>query len=182
MVHDVTDQVADSLDLQTWRWRPAARRVGAGAATVVFAVIAALLARREFPLGALAGTLAGVTVLLVVAGALVARLGRGNRSLATALLLVSAGLGVLTAWTAADAHDWSGALRLAAVAGAVALSLVLLGLLSPLGRGGLIGGLATAVMTGVWEVVAAVTSDPARLGAVMAVFSVVLLGLLPGWR
>ncbi|MGW1125157.1 type VII secretion integral membrane protein EccD [Streptomyces sp. NPDC002526] len=179
VVHDVTDQVADSLDLQTWRWRPAARRVGAGAATVVFAVIAALLARREFPLGALAGALAGVTVLLLVAGALVARLGRGNRSLATALLLVSAGLGVLTAWTAADAHDWSGALRLAAVAGAVALSLVLLGLLSPLGRGGLIGALATAVMTGVWEVVAAATADPARLGAVMAVFSVVLLGLLP---
>ncbi|MFB8206995.1 type VII secretion integral membrane protein EccD [Streptomyces sp. NPDC056010] len=179
VVHDVTDQVADSLDLQTWRWRPAARRVGAGAATVVFAVIAALLARREFPLGALAGALAGITVLLLVAGALVARLGRGNRSLATALLLVSAGLGVLTAWTAADAHDWSGALRLAAVAGAVALSLVLLGLLSPLGRGGLVGALATAVMTGVWEVVAAATADPARLGAVMAVFSVVLLGLLP---
>ncbi|MGZ2356196.1 type VII secretion integral membrane protein EccD [Streptomyces sp. 372A] len=179
VVHDVTDQVADSLDLQTWRWRPAARRAGAGAATVVFAVIAALLARREFPLGALAGALAGVTVLLLVAGALAARLGRGNRSLATALLLVSAGLGVLTAWTAADAHDWSGALRLAAVAGAVALSLVLLGLLSPLGRGGLIGALATAVVTGVWEVVAAVAEDRARLGAVMAVSSVVLLGLLP---
>ncbi|MGC4946383.1 type VII secretion integral membrane protein EccD [Streptomyces sp. DT224] len=179
VVHDVTDQVADSLDLQTWRWRPAARRAGAGAATVVFAVVAALLARREFALGALAGALAGVTALLVVAGALVARLGRGNRSLATALLLVSAGLGVLTAWTAADAHDWSGALRLAAVAGAVALSLVLLGLLSPLGRGGLIGALATAVVTGVWEVVAAVAEDQARLGAVMAVFSVVLLGLLP---
>lgn len=179
VVHDVTDQVADSLDLQTWRWRPAARRVAAGAATVVFAVIAALLARREFPLGALAGALAGMTVLLLVAGALVARLGRGNRSLATALLLVSAGLGVLSAWTAADAYDWSGALRLAAVAGAVALSLALLGVLSPLGRGGLIGALATAVVTAVWEVVAAAADDPARLGAVMAVFSVVLLGLLP---
>lgn len=179
VVHDVTDQVADSLDLQTWRWRPAARRVGAGTATAVFAVTAALLARREFPLGALAGALAGVTVLLLVAGALVTRLGRGNRPLATALLLVSAGLGVLTAWTAADAYDWSGELRLAAVAGAVALSLVLLGLLSPLGRGGLIGALATAVLTAVWEAVAAVAADPARLGAVMAVFSVVLLGLLP---
>ncbi|MCG7527087.1 EsaB/YukD family protein, partial [Streptomyces sp. OfavH-34-F] len=59
VVHDVTDQVADSLDLQAWRWRPAARRVTAGVATVVFAVAAALLARREFPLGALAGALAG---------------------------------------------------------------------------------------------------------------------------
>ncbi|WP_406459020.1 type VII secretion integral membrane protein EccD [Streptomyces sp. NBC_00876] len=179
VVHDVTDQVADSLDLQAWRWRPAARRAGAGATAVTFAVIAALLARREVPLAALAGVLAAVTVALLVAGALVARLGRGNRGLATALLLVATGLGVLTAWTAADAHDWSGALRLAAVAGSAALSLALLGLFSPLGRGGLIGALATAAVTVVWEGVAAVESDPARLGAVMAVFSVVLLGMLP---
>lgn len=179
VVHDVTDQVADSLDLQAWRWRPAARRAGAGASTVAFAVIAALLARREFPLAALAGALAAVTVVLLVAGALVARLGRGNRGLATALLLASSGLGVLAAWTAADAYDWSGALRLAAVAGAVALSLALLGFFSPLGRGGLIGAMATAALTVVWEGVAAVTSDLARLGAVMAVVSVVLLGLLP---
>ncbi|TXS34324.1 type VII secretion integral membrane protein EccD [Streptomyces sp. OR43] len=179
VVHDVTDQVADSLDLQTWRWRPAARRVGAGASTVAFAVVAALLARREFPLTALAGALGAVTAALLVAGALVARLGRGNRGLATALLLASSGLGILTAWTAADAYDWSGALRLAAVAGAVVLSLALLGVFSPLGRGGLIGALATAALTVVWECVAAATSDPARLGAVMAVLSVVLLGLLP---
>ncbi|MEU1348217.1 type VII secretion integral membrane protein EccD [Streptomyces sp. NPDC005776] len=179
VVHDVTDQVADSLDLQAWRWRPAARRAAAGASTVAFAVIAALLARREFPLAALAGALAAVTVVLLVTGALVARLGRGNRGLATALLLASSGLGILTAWTAADAYDWSGALRLAGVAGAVALSLVLLGFFSPLGRGGLIGAMATAALTVIWEGVAACTSDLARLGAVMAVVSVVLLGLLP---
>ncbi|MFI6863459.1 type VII secretion integral membrane protein EccD [Streptomyces sp. NPDC050421] len=179
VVHDVTDQVADNLDMQAWRWRPASRRAGAGATTVAFAVIAALLARREFPLTALAGALAAVTVVLLVAGALVARLGQGNRGLATALLLASSGLGILTAWTAADAYDWSGALRLAAVAGAVTLSLALLGFFSPLGRGGLIGAMATAALTVVWEGVAAVTSDLARLGAVMAVVSVVLLGLLP---
>lgn len=179
VVHDVTDQVADDLDMRAWRWRPAARRAAAGATTVAFAVIAALLARSEFPLTALAGALAAVTVVLLVAGALVARLGRGNRGLATALLLASSGLGILTAWTAADAYDWSGALRLAAVACAVTLSLALLGLFSPLGRGGLIGAMATASLTVVWEGVAAVTSDLARLGAVMAVVSVVLLGLLP---
>ncbi|MCX4772471.1 type VII secretion integral membrane protein EccD [Streptomyces sp. NBC_01285] len=179
VVHDVTDQVADNLDMQAWRWRPAARRAAAGATTVAFAVIAALLARSEFPLTPLAGALAAVTVVLLVAGALVARLGRGNRGLATALLLASSVLGILTAWTAADAYNWSGALRLAAVAGAVTLSLALLGFFSPLGRGGLIGAMATASLTVVWEAVAAVTSDVARLGAVMAVVSVVLLGLLP---
>ncbi|MFJ6811276.1 type VII secretion integral membrane protein EccD [Streptomyces anulatus] len=179
VVHDVTDQVADSLDLQAWRWRPAARRVTAGASTVVFAVIAALLARREFPLGTLALALAVATAVLLVGGALCARIGTGNRGLATALLFVSGGLGILTAWTAADAYDWSGQARLAAVAAAVALALLLLGFFSPLGRGGLIGAGATAAVAAVWEAVAAVEPDPARLGAVMAVFSVVLLGMLP---
>ncbi|WP_328887799.1 type VII secretion integral membrane protein EccD [Streptomyces sp. NBC_00316] len=179
VVHDVTDLVADDLDLQAWRWRPAARRASAGVATVAFAVIAALLARREFALDTLAGALVAVTLLLLVAGALVARIGQGNRGLATALLLASGGLGIVTAWTASDAYDWPGTARLAAVAGALVLVLLLLGYFSPLGRGGLIGAVATAAITVVWEAVAAVQDDLSRLGAVMAVFSVVLLGLLP---
>ncbi|MFE7329009.1 type VII secretion integral membrane protein EccD [Streptomyces sp. NPDC057565] len=179
VVHDVTDLVADDLDLQAWRWRPAARRASAGVATVTFAVVAALLARQEFELGALAGALVAVTLVLLAAGALVARIGQGNLGLATALLLASGGLGILTAWTAADAYDWPGTARLAAVAAALVVVLLLLGYFSPLGRGGLIGAAATAAITVVWEAVAAVQSDLSRLGAVMAVFSVVLLGLLP---
>lgn len=179
VVHDVTDQVADDLDLQAWRWRPAARRAGAGTATVAFAVVTALLARGEFAPAALAGTLLAVTLVLMAAGALAARIGADNRGLATALLLASGALGVLTAWTAADAYDWPGIARLGAVAGALSLTLVLLGLFSPLGRGGLVGAVATAAITVVWEAVAAAQDDLARLGAVMAVFSVVLLGLLP---
>ncbi|MFJ9945602.1 type VII secretion integral membrane protein EccD [Streptomyces erythrochromogenes] len=179
VVHDVTDLVSDDLDLQAWRWRPAARRGSAGVATVAFTVTAALLARREFALDSLAGALAAVTLVLMAAGAAFSRIGQGNRGLATALLLASGGLGVLTAWTAADAHGWPGTARLAAVAGALVLTLALLGYCSPLGRGGLFGAVATAVITALWEVVAAVQSDPARLGAVMALVSVVLLGLLP---
>ncbi|MFB6614148.1 type VII secretion integral membrane protein EccD [Streptomyces sp. NPDC056367] len=179
VVHDVTDLVADDLDLQAWRWRPAARRASAGVATVAITVTAALLARREFALGALAGALAAVTVVLLAAGALVARNGRGNQGLSTALLLASGGLGVLAAWTAADAGHWSGVVRLAAVAGALVLMLVMLGFFSPLGRGGLMGAAAIAVLTALWEAVAVLQDDPARLGAVMALCSVVLLGLLP---
>ncbi len=179
VVHDVTDQVADDLDLQAWRWRPAARRVGAGVASLVFAVIAALLARREFGLDALAGGLAALMLCLLVAGALVARVGRGNRGLATALLLMSGVLGTLAAWTAADAYGWAGTVRLAVVAGAVTVVLAALGYFSPLGRGGLVGAAAAAVIVVVWEAVAAVQADLPRLGAVMALLSVVLLGLLP---
>ncbi|MFI9257902.1 type VII secretion integral membrane protein EccD [Streptomyces sioyaensis] len=179
VVHDVTDQVADDLDLRAWRWRPVARRACAGAATVAFAVIAAVLARREVPLGALVGVLSVVALVLLGAGALVARIGRGNRGLATALLVASGGLGVLTAWTAADAYGWPGTARLAAVAGALVLTLVFLGYSSPLGKGGLVGAVTTATVAAVWEAVAAVQGDPARLGAVMGVFSLVVLGLLP---
>ncbi|MER7730737.1 type VII secretion integral membrane protein EccD [Streptomyces erythrochromogenes] len=179
VVHDVTDLVSDDLDLQAWRWRPAARRGSAGVATVAFTVTAALLARHEFALDALAGALAAVTLVLMATGAVVSRIGQGNRGLATALLLASGGLGILTAWTAADAYDWAGTARLAAVAGALVLTLALLGHFSPLGRGGLFGAVATAVITALWEAVAAVQGDPARLGAVMALVSVVLLGLLP---
>ncbi|MEU7489528.1 type VII secretion integral membrane protein EccD [Streptomyces sp. NPDC042319] len=179
VVHDVTDLVADDLDLQAWRWRPATRRISAGVATVAFALTAAVLARQEFALGSLVGVLVAVTLLLLAAGALVSKIGQGNRGLATALLLASGGLGILTAWTAADAYDWSGTTRLAAVAGALVVMLLLLGYFSPLGRGGLIGAAATAGIGVVWEAVAAIQDDPARLGAVMAVFSVILLGLLP---
>ncbi|MEU5015590.1 type VII secretion integral membrane protein EccD [Streptomyces sp. NPDC021749] len=179
VVHDVTDQVADDLDLRAWRWRPAARRASAGVATVVFAVVAALLARQEFPLDVLVGVLSAVSLVFLAGGALAATVGRGNRGLATALLVASGGLGVLAAWTAADAYNWPGGGRLAGVAGALVVMLGALGYFSPLGKGGLVGAGATAVIAGVWEVVAAVQGDPARLGAVMAVFSLVALGLLP---
>ncbi|MYR63775.1 type VII secretion integral membrane protein EccD, partial [Streptomyces sp. SID625] len=177
--HDVTDQVADDLDLRAWRWRPAARRTSAGVATVGFAVAAGVLARREFALESVTTALAVVTVVCLVAGALVARIGQGNRGLATALLLATGGLGLLTAWTAADAYDWSGTARLAGVVAALVVTLVLLAYFSPLGRGGLVGAGAATAIAVVWEAVAALQDRPDRLGAVMAVFSVVLLGLLP---
>jgi hypothetical protein len=178
-VHEVTDQVADDLDLHGGRWRPAARRISAGVATVGFAVAAALLARREFSLESVATALAVTTVLFLVVGAAVAKIGEGNLGLATALLLASGGLGLLAAWTAADAYDWSGEARLAGVVAALVLALVLLAYFSPLGRGGLIGAGAAVAVSAVWEAVAAVQDRSDRLGAVMAVFSVILLGMLP---
>jgi type VII secretion integral membrane protein EccD len=179
VVHDVTDQVADDLDLRTWRWRPAARRVSAGVATVVFSVAAAVLARQEFSLASVTTGLAVVTVLFLIAGAATAKIGAGNQGLATALLLGSGGLGLLTAWTAADAHSWGGTARLAGIAAALVITLVLLAYCSPLGKGGLIGAGAIVVVALVWEAVALLQDRADRVGAVMAVFSIVLLGLLP---
>ncbi|URM91580.1 type VII secretion integral membrane protein EccD [Streptomyces sp. MRC013] len=179
VVHDVSDQVADDLDLQAWRWGPAARRATAGGASVVLACTTALLARRVFAPDALAGGLCALMLCLLVTGAIIARVGRGNRGLATSLLLVAGALGAIAAWTAADAHDWPGTARLAVVAGALTLMLGALGWFSPLGRGGLVGAVALAVTVLVWEAAAAVQAEPTRLGAVLALFSVVSLGMLP---
>ncbi|MGP3927875.1 type VII secretion integral membrane protein EccD [Streptomyces sp. 8N616] len=183
VVHDVTDEVAEDLDVRAWRWRPAARRVTAGVATVAWALAAGVLARGEFALSSVAAVLLIVALVLAGAGALVGR--AEHRGAATALIVTAGALGVLGAWTLADAEDWSGGARLAAAAGAVIVALLLLGWFSRLGRGGLIGAGAVAVMAVCWEVVAALQTgagaavEQARVGAVLAVVSVVVLGAVP---
>lgn len=192
VVHDVTDELAENLDVRAWRWRPEARRWTASLATIALAVTAGVLARASLGPASVAGGLAVAAALVAALGAVASRIGaRGaqspqgahsddaGRGLGTTLMLTGGALATLAAWTAADAHSWSGPARLAAVAAALAAALALLGLCSRLGRGGLIGAGAVVVTAGVWEAVAAAQHDPARLGAVMAVVSVVALGLLP---
>lgn len=198
VVHDVTDELAEDLDVRAWRWRSEARRWTSGLAAIVLAVTAAVLARSSQGPAPVAAALAVAAVLVAAVGAVAARIGiragrsaqpggragaqaegQAARDLGTTLLLTGGALGVFAAWTAADAHAWSGPARLAAVAGALTVTLALLGLFSQLGRGGLIGAGAVAVTTGVWEAIAAFQADPARLGSVMAVVSLVVLGLLP---
>ncbi|MCC3777630.1 type VII secretion integral membrane protein EccD [Streptomyces sp. UNOB3_S3] len=198
VVHDVTDELAENLDVRAWRWRPEARRWTASLATIALAVTAGVLARASLGPASVAGGLAVAAALVAALGAVASRIAargaqgargaggtqspRGDdtgRGLGTTLMLTGGALGTLAAWTAADAHSWSGPARLAAVAAALAATLALLGLCSRLGRGGLIGAGAVVVTAGVWEAVAAAQHDPARLGAVMAVVSVVALGLLP---
>ncbi|CAM5512160.1 type VII secretion integral membrane protein EccD [Streptomyces abikoensis] len=175
VVHDVTDEAAEQLDLRAWRWRPAARRVVAGAATVGWALAAGALARGEFAPGAVGDVLLAVAAVAALAGVLLGRAGR--RGLAATLTVTAGALGAQGAWTLAGAHGWPGTVLLAALAGAVALALLLLGVVSPLGRAGLIGAAAVAGCTVCWEAAAALSE--ARTGAVLAVVSVVVLGLLP---
>jgi uncharacterized ubiquitin-like protein YukD len=54
VVHDVTDEVADDLDLRAWRWRPAVRRWTAGATVLGLAVTASVFARASVGPGAVA--------------------------------------------------------------------------------------------------------------------------------
>ncbi|MFD9223138.1 type VII secretion integral membrane protein EccD [Streptomyces sp. NPDC060064] len=183
VVHDITDEAADDLDVRAWRWRPAARRVVAGTAAVLWALAAGVLARGELRLSAVGGVLVAVATVAALVGALLGKAGRG--ALATPLLVMGGALGVLGAWTLADAHGWQGGLRLAGVAGSVAVALLLLGWVSPLGRGGIAGAGAVTVTTVCWEIALAAQSGAgtamgqARTGAVLAVVSAAVLGLLP---
>ncbi|MFE2485346.1 type VII secretion integral membrane protein EccD [Streptomyces mirabilis] len=183
VVHDVTDEVADDLNVRTWRWSPASRRIVAGVATVGWAVTAGILARSEFALSAVGSALVTVAAVSALAGALFGR--AGQRGLATTLLVTGGTLGALGAWTLADAHAWSGAGRLAGVAVALVVTLLLLGRFTALGRGGLVGAATVVGCVLCWQVAVAVQSgadtsvEQARAGAVLSVVSVVALGVLP---
>jgi hypothetical protein len=183
VVHDVTDEVADDLDLRAWRWRPAVRRWTAGATVLGLAVTASVFARAGVGPGAVAPWLVTAALVAAVAGIVAGRF--GNRGLATALMVTGGVVGVLGAWTLADAQGWPTAALWAGVGGAVTVTLVMLGLFSPLGGGGLIGAAVVVGVGAVWLVVAAVLGgaggavDRSRLGAVLAVVSVVALGVLP---
>ncbi|GLW49817.1 hypothetical protein Stsp02_54780 [Streptomyces sp. NBRC 14336] len=183
VVHDVTDEVADDLDLRAWRWSPSARRVVAGAATVLWAVAAALVARSHFELPAVGTALLAVTPLSALAGVL---LGRARRhALAATLLSTAAALSVLATWTCADAYDWGAPARLAGVAGAATLSMLLVGWFTPVGRGALIGGATLGGFLVLWEAGFALQggvetgAQQVRAGSLLAVVAVVGLGLLP---
>jgi hypothetical protein len=124
---------------------------------------------------------AGVAAVL---GALVGRSER-HGGVAGALICSAGVLGGLGASALADDHHWSGALYAGALAAVSAVTLVLLGLSTRLGRGGLVGAGAVAVTVLGWEGAVALQSgaetagQQARVGAVLAVVSVVALGVLP---
>lgn len=185
VVHDVTDEVAEDLGHRAWVWGPAARRVTAGAASVGWMVVAALFARAQYDRTVVAGALLAAAGLAAVTGAVLGRLRRHGPA---ATLLCGAGaLGVPGVWSLVDVVGGSsaGALRLAGVAAVSVLVLALLGLFTPLGRGGVVGAGTVAVTAVGWEAVVAVQSgagtaeQQARVGAVLGVVCVVVLGMLP---
>ncbi|MYR30115.1 MULTISPECIES: type VII secretion integral membrane protein EccD [unclassified Streptomyces] len=174
VVHDVSDEAAADLEVRAWRWGPGARRFAAGLAGTGWALAAGIVARGEAALGTVAGVLLVAAVLCLAAAPLL----RSRTAPAAALAGAGGALAVLAAWTYADAGDWGGAARLAGVAGAVSLALLLAAWCTPLGRGALFGAGALGALLLVWEAVLA-TGGTVRAGALAAVVGVVLLGVLP---
>ncbi|OEV03520.1 secretion protein snm4 [Streptomyces oceani] len=172
VVHDVTDETSDDLDVRDWRWGQRARTWTAGVACVVLGLVAAVAARDWLGADEVVLPLVITAVTLAVIGASVARWGEG--SLGTTVVLLAGVLGVFAAWTATGDVET----RLAAVALPVCGTLLLLGVCTGVGRGGVIGAGAAALFVGGWELGWALT-DGARVGVALGVVSVLSLGFLP---
>jgi len=178
VVTDVTEEAAEDTDARAWRWGPAGRRAVATAALVGLLGLAAALLRQVLPsLAASAGAGLLGAGLLVTAGLGLGVMGR--RRPGTALVGAGWTVAAVALWTAADAGAWPAGARWGAVAAAGGALLVVLGLTSPLGRGGLVGGAALLALVAAWSGGAAAGLAPGRLAAVLGVLSALLLGLLP---
>jgi type VII secretion integral membrane protein EccD len=176
VVHDVTEEAADDIDLRAWRWGPRARRWTATAlAGVLFFVVADLAGA---PIGRSAGLVLGIcAAAFVLAGGLVGRF--VHEPTGSAVTVGGGALAVRADWFAANAYDWAAWGRWGSVFLTVAVLLAVLGVTSPLGLGGVIGGGFAGVLTGAWMAGGAADMAAARLAALLSVASIVLLGLLP---
>jgi type VII secretion integral membrane protein EccD len=177
VVHDVIEEVSDDTDARAWRWGPPARRWTVTAGVVAGCLMLAWLLHRAAWPGVRAADALAVAALAVLASGVV--VGRASEPAGTALALGGAAVALVAAWTASGAAGWPTHLRLVAGAAVLAGVAVLLGLTSPLGRVGVVGGGLALAVAAAWGAGEAAGVPPERLGAVMAVASVVLLGLLP---
>lgn len=170
VVHDVTDEVADDLRDRGGRWGEAPRRWLSTFVAVVGALLAALAAA---PPVVAPPVLFGLGVLVLIAGAATAL--AGQRRIGTALVLGGA---VVTAvpvpdWVGPGPGPWVVWLALAGVTTATALGV------NGHQRAGLSGAAALLGLLALWVLFALVGLPPARIAALLAVASTVLLGLLP---
>jgi type VII secretion integral membrane protein EccD len=175
IVVDVTETVSNALDTGT-RFGAAWPRWTATGVVVVLSAASALLVVNNAagPQGVLAVAAAAAVALAVGIGS--APL---SQPLGTAAGLAGGAAGGVAALRAPAVYDLPPPVGWGAVVGVVALTLLALALSSGLGRAGLVGGTAPLALLVAWGVGAVLDLAPDRLAALMAVLSVVLLGLLP---
>jgi type VII secretion integral membrane protein EccD len=177
VVHDVIEEVSDDTDVRAWRWGPVARRWTVSAGVVAGCLMVAwMLSRAAWPRALVADALT-VTALGTLAFGVVAS--RLSEPAGTALALGGCAVAVVASWTATAVVGWPLHARLVAAAAVPAAVTVLLGLTSPLGRVGVVGGGLALVLAAAWGAGVAAALAPERLAAIMAVATIVLLGLLP---
>jgi type VII secretion integral membrane protein EccD len=177
VVHDVIEEVSDDTDTRAWRWGPVARRWTATAGVVAGCLLLAWMLGRAAPSRALAADLRTLAALALLGCGVVA--GRVREPVGTALVLGGGAVALTASAAATEFVGWPAHARLVAAAAVAAGVTVLLGLTSPLGRVGVVGGGLALVLAAAWGAGVAAGLPPERLAAVMGVASIVLLGLLP---
>jgi type VII secretion integral membrane protein EccD len=177
VVHDVIEEVSEDTDVRAWRWGPVARRWTATAAVVAGCLLLAWMLARAAPSEALAADALTVAALALLGCGILA--GRVREPAGTALTLGGAAVALVASWTATGVAGWPPYARPVAAAAVLAAVTVLLGLASPLGRVGVVGGGLALGLAAAWGVGVAVALAAERLAAIMAVASIMLLGLLP---
>ncbi|MDT0443425.1 type VII secretion integral membrane protein EccD [Streptomyces johnsoniae] len=180
VVHDVTDEVAEDLDRRDWRWGESSRLWTAGGGAVLLGVVTAVLAWVWLGADAVGGWLVGAALGCAALGGLAARL--GGRPLGAALIVLGGALGGPGAWALSGSGSGpGGAAKLAALGLVAVVTLMLLGVFTAVGRGGLIAAAAVVLLVGGWEAGIALVPEGEgyRVGVVMGVVSVLGLGLLP---
>jgi type VII secretion integral membrane protein EccD len=178
VVHDVIEEVSGDTDLRTWRWGPVARRWTVTAAVVAGCLLVAwMLARAAAWPGVRVADALTVAALALLACGVVA--GRASEPAGTALAIGGCAVALVASWTATGAAGWPPHARLVGAAAVLAAVTILLGLTSPLGRVGVVGGGLALVLAAAWGTGEAAGLAHPRQAAVMAVVSIVLLGLLP---
>jgi type VII secretion integral membrane protein EccD len=177
VVHDVIEEVSDDTDARAWRWGAGARRWTVTGGVVAGCLLLAWMLARAAPTETLAADALSMAAFGLLACGVVA--GRVREPAGTALTLGGGAVALAASWTATGVAGWPQYARLVAAAAVLAAVTVLLGLTSPLGRVGVVGGGLSLALAAAWGAGVAAALAPERLAAVMAVASIVLLGLLP---
>ena len=176
VVHEVPEVVGDALQGHLWRWGTSAIRWSATCTLMALAFAVGLIATNELRDGLGVAVAGGIAGLLLVAGIALGVTWR--EPLGTALSLAGGTVAGLVFWVAADVYDWDDWARWSGLAFTASVLLTLLGLSSPLGRGGLIGGGVATALALAGTVGPALGLSTARTGAVLAVTCVLLLSVL----
>ena len=169
VVHDVSDFVVDDLEQRPGRWTPAPRRWTATAVLAAGTVAGALLVERD----------AGLTAAVVAAGvvALLGLVGLRRRFRDAGIALALAGGAALLATVPRLVEGALGRLGLALAV--VAVTTVLVAVLTRDRRPALLGVAVLAVLGCGWVALEAAGASPERAGATVAVAGLLALGLLP---
>lgn len=175
-VYDVAEEAVDDLGRRGTTFQRKHRQWAAGT-TLVFALLAGAIALARSASPDVVAFVVMVVAAVTGLGGVV--LGRGGqRTAAITLLVATPALLAVVAWTLGSSEGWSTAMVAGVTGLAIALGPLLFAL-AGLAGGGLVGGGTAALFAVTWIIGTAAGATAAQVSALVAVFAVLLLGVLP---